>query len=100
VAIEQNGKLAGPLNGYAWVAGGSGTSFTTPASCGTNGCFANPDARLCAKGSIAPLRCSGQGTPQLACDWASNWGGMIGLNPSAAGAAWGSAAPSAVAVTF
>lgn len=100
VAIEQNGKLAGPLNGYAWVAGGAGTTFTTPASCGTNGCFANPDARLCAKGNIAPLQCTGQGTPQLACDWTSNWGGMIGLNPNAAGAPWGNAAPSAVAITF
>jgi FecR protein len=100
VAIEQNGKLAGPMSGYAWVAGGTGTSFTAPASCGPSGCFANPDARLCAKGNIAPLRCTGQGTPQLACDWASNWGGMIGLNPKSASVPWGSAAPSAVAITF
>lgn len=100
VAIEQNGKLAGPMSGYAWVAGGSGTSFTVPAACGPNGCFANPDARLCAKGSIAPLTCTGQGTPQLACDWASNWGGMIGLNPKAANRPWGSTAPSALAISF
>jgi ferric-dicitrate binding protein FerR (iron transport regulator) len=100
VAIGQNGRLAGPMNGYAWVAGGSGTSFTTPASCGPGGCFANPDARLCAKGSIAPLQCTGQGTPQRSCDWASNWGGMIGLNPNAANVPWGDRAPSAVAVTF
>jgi hypothetical protein len=100
VAIEQNGKLAGPMAGYAWVAGGAGTSFSVPSSCGPTGCFANREARLCAKGSIAPLECSGQGTPQLSCNWAADWGGMIGLNPNLARAAWGAAAPSTLALMF
>ena len=100
VAIEQNGRLAGPLSGYAWVAGGGGTSFVVPASCGTNGCFGNPDARLCAKGTIAQVRCTGQAAPQLSCDWTSDWGGMIGLSVNAANTAWGSEAPSTVAISF
>ena len=100
VAIEQNGRLAGPLSGYAWVAGGSGTSFVVPASCGTNGCFANPDARLCAKGTIAQVPCTEPAAPQVTCDWTSDWGGLIGLSVNAANTAWGSGAPSAVALSF
>jgi ferric-dicitrate binding protein FerR (iron transport regulator) len=100
VAIQPNGKLSGPMTGYAWVAGGTKTAFTVPASCGPTGCFANTDGQLCARGSIAPLACTRQGTPQLSCDWASNWGGMIGLNPGSSGVPWGNTAPAAVAISF
>jgi ferric-dicitrate binding protein FerR (iron transport regulator) len=100
VAIGDNGKLVGALTGYAWVAGGAGTSFTTPKPCNQDSCFRSTQGRLCSKGTIAALQCTGQGTPQLSCDWASNWGAMIGLNPSAAGDAWGPAAPSTLALTF
>jgi hypothetical protein len=100
VVIEDSGKLGGQMSGYAWVAGGAGTSFSTPQPCNKNGCFSNTQGRLCAKGTIAPLACTDLGTPQLSCDWASNWGGMIGLNANVAVAAWGAAAPSTVAVTF
>jgi FecR protein len=100
VLIEDSGKLGGQMSGYAWVAGGAGTSFSTPQPCNKNGCFSNTQGRLCAKGTIAPLACTGLGTPQLSCDWAANWGGMIGLNANVAVTAWGANAPSAVAVTF
>ena len=100
VLIEDSGKLAGRMSGYAWVAGGSGTSFTTPQPCNQNGCFSNTQGRLCAKGTIAPLACTGLGTSQLSCDWTANWGGMIGLNANVAVTAWGTTAPSTVAVTF
>jgi hypothetical protein len=100
VVIEDSGKLGGKMSGYAWVAGGVGTSFTTPKACNQNGCFSNTQGHLCARGTIAPLACTGLGTPQLSCDWAANWGGMIGLNANLAVAAWGADAPSTVAVTF
>ena len=48
--------------------------------CNDSGCFRNTQGRLCAKGTIAPLACTGEGTPLLSCDWMSNWGAMIGLN--------------------
>jgi FecR protein len=100
VVIEDSGKLGGQMSGYAWVAGGAGTSFTAPQPCTKNGCFSNTQGRLCAKGTIAPLACTGLGTPQLSCDWTANWGGMIGLNANLAVAAWGTNAPSTVALTF
>jgi ferric-dicitrate binding protein FerR (iron transport regulator) len=100
VVIEDSGKLGGQMSGYAWVAGGAGTSFTAPQPCTKNGCFSDTQGRLCAKGTIAPLACTGLGTPQLSCDWTANWGGMIGLNANVAVAAWGANAPSTVAVTF
>jgi ferric-dicitrate binding protein FerR (iron transport regulator) len=100
VAIGDNGKLVGALTGYAWVAGGSGTTFTAPQPCNRDGCFRSTQGRLCGKGSIAALQCTGQRTPQLSCDWASNWGAVIGMNPNLTGDAWGPAAPSTLALTF
>jgi hypothetical protein len=100
VAIGDNGKLGGEMSGYAWVAGGTGTTFDTPRPCNTSGCFLNTQGQLCTKGGIAPLACTGQGTPLLSCDWSANWGAMVGMNANVARGAWGPAAPSAVAVTF
>jgi hypothetical protein len=100
VVIEDSGKLGGQMSGYAWVAGGAGTSFSEPQPCNKNGCFSNTQGRLCAKGTIAPLACTGLGTAQLSCDWTANWGGMIGLNANVGVTAWGASAPSTVAVTF
>ena len=100
VAIGDNGKLGGEMGGYAWVAGGAGTTFSAPQSCNDSGCFRNTQGRLCTKGTIAPLACTGEGTPLVSCDWMSNWGAMIGMNPNLARGPWGAAAPAAVAVTF
>ena len=88
------------MGGYAWVAGGAGTTFSAPQSCNDSGCFRNTQGRLCTKGTIAPLACTGEGTPLLSCDWSPNWGAMIGMNANLARGPWGAAAPSAVAVTF
>ena len=100
VVIEDNGKLGGPMSGYSWVAGGAGATFTAPHPCNEYGCFSNTQGRLCAQGNIAPLACTGQGTPQLSCNWAANWGAMIGLNANLATKAWGPSAPSSVALRF
>jgi hypothetical protein len=100
VAIGDYGKLGGEMGGYAWVAGGTGTTFSTPQPCNDSGCFRNTQGRLCTKGVIAPFACTGEGTPLLSCDWSSNWGAMIGMNANLARGAWGAGAPAAVAVTF
>jgi hypothetical protein len=100
VAIGDFGKLGGEMGGYAWVAGGTGTTFTAPQPCNESGCFRNTQGRLCTKGDIAPLACTGEGTPLLSCDWSANWGAMIGMNANLARGPWGAAAPAAVAVTF
>jgi len=100
VVVGDNGKLGGDMTGYAWVAGGAGTAWSTPATCDRNGCFRNTQGRLCAKGTIAALSCTGRGTSQLSCDWATNWGAMIGLNANVAAGAWGAGAPSTVTLAF
>jgi hypothetical protein len=100
VAIGDHGKRGGEMGGYAWVAGGTGTTFTTPQPCNDSGCFRNTQGRLCARGTIASLACTNEGTPLLSCDWAANWGAVIGMNANLARGAWGAAAPSAVAVTY
>jgi hypothetical protein len=100
VAIGDYGKLGGEMGGYAWVAGGTGTTFSAPQPCNESGCFRNTQGRLCTKGAIAPLACTGEGTPLLSCDWSSNWGAMIGMNANLTRGAWGTGAPTAVALTF
>jgi hypothetical protein len=100
VVIEDNGKLGGPMSGYAWVAGGTGAKFTMPQPCNQYGCFSKTEGRLCAQGQIAPLVCTGQGTPQLSCNWQANWGAMIGLNANLSRTAWGASAPSTVELSF
>ena len=61
VAIGDNGKLGGEMGGYAWVAGGAGTTFSAPQPCNDSGCFRNTQGQLCAKGTIAPLACTARG---------------------------------------
>jgi hypothetical protein len=55
--------------------------------------------RLCTHGNLPALSCTGQGTAQYTCDWSSNWGAMIGMNPTAAHTAWGASATGSVAFT-
>jgi ferric-dicitrate binding protein FerR (iron transport regulator) len=100
IAIGSNGKLGGEMTGYAWVAGGGGTTFRTPQPCNDSGCFRNTQGRLCASGAIAALSCSSSGPSQPRCDWQTNWGAMIGLNANLVHGAWGATAPSTVALTF
>jgi hypothetical protein len=76
--IGEDGKLDGALTGYAWVAGGAGTTWISPNPCDSQGCFKNTGGALCAQGSIAPLTC----TNPSSCDWDTDWGAMIGWNPT------------------
>jgi hypothetical protein len=96
-AIGNDGLISGDFSGYAWVAGGAGTTWLSPNPCSEQGCFLDTGGILCAQGSIAALTCS---SPS-ACDWDVDWGAMIGWNPTATQhQAWGGAAASAMAVTF
>lgn len=100
VKIGDYGKLQGALNGYAWVAGAQQAMITTPNPCNNNGCFRNTAEQLCTKGHINALSCSGQGTSQVNCNWAQNWGVVLGLNTTDPQGPWGASAPTRVAVNF
>ena len=95
--IADDGKLGGGLSGYAWIAGGTGTTWISPNPCNDQGCFKNTGGVLCAQGSIAALTC----TSASSCDWDTNWGAMIGWNSTPVShEAWGAAAPAGMAVTY
>lgn len=100
VSIGDNGKLGGEMTGYAWVASGARATLSSPQPCNQNGCFRNTQGRLCVKGTLPPLACTGQGTSQLSCDWQADWGAMIGMSANLAGGPWGASAPSTVVVSF
>ena len=90
VPIGDNGKLSGALSGDSWVAGSDGTAFTAPAPCNETGCFRDTGGQLCAQGTIEALECSGSvAAGDYTCNWAQNWGGLIGVNTTAAHTAWG-----------
>jgi hypothetical protein len=99
--IDDFGKLGGALSGYAWVAQGTGTTVVTPNPCNDQGCFTNTGGSLCTSGSIAALACTNPGTAQIACDWETNWGTMIGWNVTPVShQAWGATASSGLAVSY
>ena len=60
VGIASDGQLTGAMTGYAWVAGGTGSTIVSPPSCDASGCFQNTQGQLCSKGSIAALQCTGR----------------------------------------
>jgi len=99
-AIGNQGKLSGPLNGYAWVAASEQAAVTSPQPCNRDGCFKNTDGRLCTSGHIQALACTGQGTPQFKCNWDKNWGVILGMNTADPAGPWGSAAPTGISVRF
>ncbi len=100
VVIGDHGKLQGALNGYAWVAASQYATVVTPNPCNEKGCFKDTGGKLCTKGRIDALKCSGQGTPQLSCNWDKNWGIVLGFNPTHPQGAWGTSAPTSIAVTY
>jgi hypothetical protein len=100
VTIGNDGKLSGPLNGWAWVAGGEGASIAQPNPCNNSGCFKNTGGKLCSQGTIPALSCSGQGTPHYTCNWDKNWGVVLGMNTTHPQGPWGNDAPRAVTVNY
>jgi hypothetical protein len=100
ITIGNNGKLEGAANGWAWVFPSRGATITTPQPCDKTGCFKDTGGRLCTKGSIQALACTGKGTPQHKCNWEENWGMVLGFNTHEPAGAWGAAAPGKVAVHY
>jgi hypothetical protein len=100
VFIASDGKLSGPMTGYAWVAGAAETTTITPPSCNDRGCFKEAKGQLCTRGTIPALRCTGQGTAQYSCNWESDWGSMIGLNTTSEHGPWQSGAPASVSLAY
>ena len=89
--------LVNLLSPLAWQAGGAGTTFATSSPCGDEGCSANTSGFLCTRGHIAALTCESATN----CDFATNWGAMIGINLSPfPGQPWGSSAAKGIGVIF
>jgi hypothetical protein len=100
VLIGNHGKLSGPMTGYSWVAAGEAATIASPSPCDRSGCFRDTGGKLCLEASLPALQCTGHDTPEYKCDWATNWGAMIGMNPRDARSAWGERAASRVAVDY
>jgi hypothetical protein len=88
------------MTGFAWLAGGEGTTFSKPAARDERSPLLPKDGQLCAGGTIAGLRCVNEGLPQMRCNWERNWGVAIGFNVKADGKAWGEEAAAEIAVDF
>ena len=100
VTIGNYGKLAGALNGWAWVAPGEQTTVVNPNPCNNSGCFKDTGGKLCIKGHINALTCTGQGTSHTSCNWDKNWGVVLGLNTTDPQGPWGTSAPMKVAIGY
>lgn len=100
ITIGNNGKLEGAANGWAWVFPSRGATIATPQPCDKTGCFKDTGGRLCTKGSIQALSCTGKGTPQFKCNWEDNWGMVLGFNTHEPAGAWGPTAPGRVAIDY
>ena len=72
VFIGADGKLGGPMSGYAWVAAGPEASIAAQSPCNARGCFKDTRGQLCTRGSMPPP-VQGKGTPRYACNWDANW---------------------------
>jgi hypothetical protein len=96
-ALMDPADLVNLLSPLAWQAGGGGTTFATSSPCGDQGCSANTSGVLCTRGHIAALSCESA----TDCDFATNWGAMIGINLSPfPGQPWGSSAAKGIGVIF
>jgi hypothetical protein len=93
IEIGDDGRLGGRASGYAWVAGGTGTTFVP---CNAHGCFSEKHGQLCTRGEVAALTCT---SPQV-CDGDTNWGAMIGLGTNFDVGAAGSGVPTSVWVDY
>ncbi len=100
VAIANDGQLSGGMTGFAWLARGSATTLSLPATHAEHLPLRPTDGQLCTSGTIAGLACVNEGTPQIRCNWDRNWGVAIGFDVRADHGAWGDASPGSLAVEF
>ena len=99
VVLGESGQLANGFTGEAWVAGGAGTSFSTPASLDERAHLRPQAGLLCAR-TVAGLVCVNESLPKMHCNWDRNWGVTMGWYARADHKAWGDEAAGAVAVEF
>jgi hypothetical protein len=100
IIIDPEGWLDGGMTGFAWLAGGEDTRFSTPAVRRTPARMLAKNGELCVHGTVAGLRCVNENLPQMRCNWTSNWGVQVGFQVKADGSAWGDDAARAIAVEF
>lgn len=100
VVFGASGQLDNGFTGDTWVAGGDGTSFSTPASWDARAHLRPEAGLLCASGTVAGLVCVNEGVPQMHCNWDRNWGVAMGWHTRADHKAWGDEAAGAIAVEF
>jgi hypothetical protein len=104
ITIKDDGSLANGITGFAWVAGGQGTTFSWPVGRhgepDNSGGLIPKDGKVCASGSMAGLRCVNENLPKMRCNWQQNWGVQIGFNVQPDHTPWGEQAPNAIAVEF
>jgi hypothetical protein len=102
VGFASDGQLTGAMTGFAWLSRGSGTTLSSTAAAPQEDLIRlQPDGNgLCARGTVAGLRCVNENTPQARCNWDRNWGVAIGFKVNAQDAAWGDAAAKALALEF
>jgi hypothetical protein len=98
--LGKSGQLANGLTGETWVAGGDGTSFSTPASWEDRAHLRPEAGLLCASGTVAGQVCVNENLPKMHCNWDRNWGVTIGWHTRADQKAWGNEAAGAIAVEF
>ena len=100
VVFGEAGQLANGFTGETSVAGGDGTSFSTPASWNERAPLRPQAGLLCARGTVAGLVCVNENLPKMQCNWDRNWGVAIGWYARADHKAWGDSAAGAIAVEF
>lgn len=100
VVFSSEGSLSGAMTGATWLARGDGTKLSAPVS-GDRLLRLRPQANgLCASGTVAGLRCVNEDTPQIRCNWDTNWGVDIGFCTRRDEEAWGDGAAKRIAVEF
>jgi hypothetical protein len=100
VVFGESGQLANGMTGETSVAGGDGTSFSTPASWDERAHLRPEAGLLCTSGTVAGLVCVNENLPKMHCNWDRNWGVAITWYVRADQKAWGDGAAGALAVEF
>lgn len=100
ISIDADGRLSEGMTGFAWLAGGAGTTLSSTVVHAEHARLLPKDGELCARGTIAGMRCVNDKLPQMRCNWDKNWGVALGLFVRADRKAWGEEAAAAIAVDF
>jgi hypothetical protein len=98
LTVGSDGRLSGVEPGTMGAIGGLATTFFYPPHAMSNNMYLE-DGALCTRGRIAALNCNDEKLPNMRCDWKTNWGALIQWRPRD-GQAWGTQAPSSLALEY